>query len=405
MRSGDLAKSVLALLVLALLAAAAGPAAAQEGGGSFRAFVEGLWPAAQSQGVSRATFDSAMGGLEPDPSLRGSGPAQSEFLKPMKDYVAEAASPGRVGRGKAALARWSAVLQPIAARTGVPPEMVVALWGLESDYGAAMGQKDVLRSLATLAWVRGPGNAFFDEVVAALVMLEKGLATRDQLRGSWAGAMGHPQFMPSTYLAHAASASGAGPADIWSSVPDSLASIAHFLQQSGWKPEEPWISAVKVPPGFDHAALRQPAPAFSRQGLRRLDGFPAGGSGEAMLFYPAGASGPAFLLHENFFVLKAYNFSDNYAMAASVLADRIAGREQLRVPWPAEAAPLRAAERLRLQQALKALGFYKGVPDGRFGPVTRDAVHAWQRSAGLSPADGHPSRAALERLDAALAGR
>jgi lytic murein transglycosylase len=371
---------------------------------SFGAFMPTLWPRAQAQGVGRDIFDAALAGLTPDPALLGPGPRQAEFLRPMKAYVAEAASAGRVSRGRAALARYASVLSPLEARFGVPSSMIVALWGLESDYGASMGRKDVVRSLATLAYARGEDAPFRDEFVFALMMLQQGDATRDGLVGSWAGAMGHPQFMPSAYLRYAIPASGQGHADIWTSVPDSLASIANFLRQSGWRPGEPWGLQVIVPAGYDHAALRLPMRRFAQLGFRGPDGATPKGDGEGMLFYPVGAGGPAFLLGPNFFVLKAYNFSDNYAMAGSVLADRIAGREPVAGAWPDEARPLNTAERSRIQRRLQTAGTYQGVVDGRFGPVTRDAVHAWQRQAGISPADGHPSRAVLERLDREAAG-
>ncbi|MFO1151486.1 MAG: lytic murein transglycosylase [Alsobacter sp.] len=393
-------RSVLAGLAAA--SALARPGAARATGSTapnFAAFLPSLWPRAQAQGVGRGVFEAAIAGLAADPGLLGPGPRQSEFLRPMKAYVAEAASAGRVGRGRAAMARHAAVLGPVEARSGVPASMVVALWGLESDYGAAMGRKDVVRSLATLAYARGEDAPFADEFAFALLMLQRGDVSREGLVGSWAGAMGHPQFMPSAYLRYAVPASGQGHADIWTSVPDSLASIASFLQQSGWQRGEPWGMQVVVPAGYDHAALRLPMRRFAQLGFRGLDGATPAGGGEGMLFYPVGAGGPAFLLGPNFFVLKAYNFSDNYAMAGSVLADRIAGREPVSGSWPDEAKPLDAAERRRIQSRLKEAGVYQGTVDGRFGPVTRDAVHAWQRQAGVAPADGHPSRAVLDRLD------
>jgi len=399
-------RKVLAGLAAASAAALApGPAgAASPQAPGFATFMPTLWPRAQAQGVSRGVFEAALAGLAPDPALLGAGPRQSEFLRPMKAYVAEAASPGRVGRGREALARYASVLGPIETRYGVPASMAVALWGLESDYGASMGRKDVVRSLATLAYARGEDAPFRDEFVAALVMLQQGDAGREGLVGSWAGAMGHPQFMPSAYLRFAAPASGQGHGDIWTSVPDSLASIANFLRQSGWQPGEPWGLQVVVPAGYDHAALRLPMRRFAQLGFRGADGAVPAGNGEGMLFYPVGAAGPAFLLGPNFFVLKAYNFSDNYAMAGSVLADRTAGREPVRGPWPDEPRPLDTAERARLQRRLQAAGAYQGTVDGRCGPVTRDAVHAWQRQAGIGPADGHPSRAVLERLDREAGG-
>lgn len=398
MTSLTLGRSLPAVLVIAAVCLFGIPAVAQTTQPAFPAFLQSLWPEAQARGVSRATFDAGLAGLTLDTSLGGQGPRQPEFLRPMKGYVADAASAGRVARGQAMAQRYADALAQEEARTGVPSSIVLAIWGVETDYGASPGKRDVLRSLASLACYRQTDSSFRDEVVAALVMLQRGVS-RSALVGSWAGAMGHPQFTPSAYLASAVSLSGGVP-DIWNSVPDSLVSIANLLKKAGWRAGQGWGGEVKVPRDFGHAAIRQPMESFLRQGFVASAGSPLPTTGEAMLFYPVGADGPAFLLGENFFVLKAYNFSDSYAMAVAVLADRIAGREPLRTPWLDEAAPLNTAERSRLQTLLREAGVYKGEVDGRFGPVTRDAVHAWQRRAGIAPADGHPSRAVLTRLEA-----
>jgi lytic murein transglycosylase len=390
---------VLALsLALSLTWFSIWPARAQSSRPAFPDFLQSLWPQAQARGVSRATFDKALSGLTLDSSLGGQGPQQPEFLRPMKGYVADAASAGRVARGRAMALRFADALAQEEARTGVPGSIVLAIWGVETDYGASPGKRDVLRSLASLAYYRQDDSSFKDDLVAGLVMLERGVS-RSALVGSWAGAMGHPQFTPSAYLASAVSLSGGVP-DIWNSIPDSLASIGNLLKQAGWRAGQGWGGEVRAPQDFGHAAIRQPMATFLRQGFVASAGSPLPTAGDAMLFYPVGAGGPAFLLGENFFVLKAYNFSDSYAMAVAVLADRIAGREPLRTPWPDEPSPLNAAERARLQTLLREAGVYNGEVDGRFGPVTRDAVHAWQRRAGVAPADGHPSRAVLTRLEA-----
>lgn len=381
-----------------LLAAAvwfAAPVRAQEAG-DFSAFVATLRAPAREAGVSSDLFESVAAGLTPDTSLSGKRAAQGEFVVPLRTYVDGAADPARVAKGKAMREKFAAPLRQIAARFGTPPETILALWGMESDFGGSRGDRDVLRSLATLAYLHRDNPVYAQEFVAGLVLLQRGV-TREKLRGSWAGAMGDPQFMPSAYLKYARSFSGEGTPDIWSSGPDSLASIANFLKESGWRPGLPPLVEVRVPPTFDYASLQQDFAAFAQAGFTALDGLlPA--SGAAMLFFPAGASGPAFLLSENFFVLKAYNFSDSYAFGAAVLADRIAGRTVLRQPWPAEGRPLSQNEREALQRGLTARGLYEGKIDGRFGPVTRLAIHAFQRRAGIARADGYPSRAVLEAL-------
>lgn len=379
----------------ALLAAT--PVLAQSAG-DFPGFVESLRAPALAAGVSGALFDSVASGLTFDSSLAGKRATQGEFVRPLKTYVDEAASPARATKGQAMAEKFAGSLRQIAAQYGVPAEMIVALWGMESDYGASRGDRDILRSLATLAFLHSDNPVYAQEFVAGLVLLQKGIA-RDKLRGSWAGAMGDPQFMPSAFLKYARSFSGQGMPDIWSSGPDSLASIANFLKDSGWRAGLPPLIEARVPQNFDYATLRADFPVFARAGLTALDSGALPRAGEAMLFFPVGAPSPAFLLSENFFVLKAYNFSDSYAFAASVLADRIAGRAVLREKWPSEPQPLNQAEREAIQRGLATRGLYDGKIDGRFGPVTRLAIHALQKQAGVAKADGYPSRAVLELLD------
>jgi membrane-bound lytic murein transglycosylase B len=383
--------------LLKLTAILAATPALGQNAGDFSRFVESLRAPAQAAGVPQALFDSVASGLTLDQTLAGKRAAQGEFVRPLKSYVDEAASPARAAKGRAMAEKFAAPLRRISVQYGVRPEMIVALWGMESDYGAAKGDRDILRSLATLAFLHPDNPVYANEFVAGLVLLQKGIG-RDRLRGSWAGAMGDPQFMPSAYLKYARSFEGRGAPDIWSSGPDSLASIADFLKESGWRGGLPPLIEARVPASFDYAALRADFSAFARAGLTASTGSALPGSGEAMLFFPVGAPSPAFLLSANFFVLKAYNFSDSYAFAASVLAERIAGRPSLSEPWPAETQPLNQAEREAIQRGLAARGLYDGKIDGRFGPVTRLAIHALQKQAGVAKADGYPSRAVLALL-------
>ena len=365
--------------------------------GDFSAFVATLWPRARAAGVSRDTFDAVAQGLAADPSLLGLRAKQAEFSKPLSAYLAEAASAGRAARARSHLSSHAGALSRIESDYGVDKEILLAIWGMETDFGRFMGDRDVLRSLATLAFAHADNPVYGDEFIAGLVMIEKGLATRARMKGSWAGAMGNPQFMPSAFLKHAVSYRGADAPDIWTSVPDSLASIGNFMRASGWVAGSPPLVETRIPEGFDWATLKQSFAAWSRLGFRDIDGDALPASGEAMLFLPAGAKGPALLLGPNFFVLKAYNFSDSYAAAVSVLANRIAGGGGIRAAWPRDDG-LDAAGRSRIQTILKQQGFYDGKIDGRFGPITRLAVHAYQKRAGIAPADGFPSKALLQRL-------
>ena len=377
------------------LAFTAIPARAQDGS-DFNDFLEALWSAARARGVSRTTFAQALEGLTPDPALMGAGMKQAEFERSIKTYIEDTVTAGRVTRGREAAQRWRGELAAIEKRFGVPSEIVLAIWGMETDFGRVHGEKDVLRSIATLAFARRDNTVFAEEFVAALVMLEQGLVTRARFKGSWAGAMGHPQFMPSAYLRYAVSPAGGGPADIWGSVPDALASIGNFLGKQGWTRALPWGCEARVQKNFDWASLKAPIRGFIGKGVAPISPLPP--ATEATLFLPAGAGGPAFLLTANFWLIKQYNNSDSYALAVALLGERIAGRQGIRTRWPAGFRLLPGPDRIRLQEALAARGFYDGKIDGRFGPASRDGIHRFQRAMGMRPADGYPSPAVLERL-------
>ena len=371
------------------------PAWAQDAS-DFKDFLETLWPAAKARGISRATFTGAVAGLTPDPALMGTGVRQAEFERTIKAYIEDAVTAGRVTRGREAAQRWRGELAAIENRFGVPAEIVLAIWGMETDFGRVHGEKDVVRSIATLAFVRRDNAIFAEEFVAALDMLEQGLVTRARFKGSWAGAMGHPQFMPSAYLRYAVAYAGGGPADIWGSVPDALASIANFLGKQGWTRALPWGCEAPVSQSFDWASLKGPVRGFTGKGVTPLTPLPP--AAEATLFLPAGASGPAFLLTANYWLIKQYNNSDSYALSVALLGERIAGRAGISARWPANFRLLSRTDRIRLQELLTERGFYDGKIDGRFGPASREAIHRFQRAMGMRPADGYPSAAVLERL-------
>ncbi len=366
----------------------------------FRDFLETLWPRAEAQKVSRQTFDTALSGLTPDTALVNSGARQSEFERTIKAYIDDATSISRVMHGREARNKWGAELARIQRTEGVPSEIILAVWGMETDFGhASAGDRDIIRSLATLAYTR-KDDTFADEVVAALVMIESGFATRAKLKGSWAGAMGQPQFLPSAYLKYAIPYSGSGSADIWTSIPDSLASIAHFLREQGWKPGVFWGTETTIPSGFDWRSLTGSFTSFSAKGFARADGSRLPATGDATLYLPAGAGGPAFLLSENYWIIKQYNNSDSYAMSVALLGERIAEKPGIRASWPASLRMLDPNDRVLMQTMLRDRGIYKDKIDGRFGPAARDAIHRYQLRAGISPADGFASARVLDALKA-----
>lgn len=365
----------------------------------FDGFLRTLWPMAQARGISRKTFDLAFQGVTPDPSIVALTRKQSEFTAPIWSYLNSAVGGGRISRGREMLEVHASVLAQAESRYGVPKEIILGIWGMETNYGSFKGDKDVIRSLATLANIRYRGDFFRDELLTALELIEKGHVERSELRGSWAGAMGHTQFMPSSYMKYAVDHTGDGHADIWTSSSDAIASTANYLKGYGWTPGLPWGIEVVVPDGFDHNLYRASFSSFRSAGVRRADGGSLPSSGEARLFYPAGHTGPALLLTANFDVIKKYNSSDAYALAVGHLGDRIVGRPALQGDWPVKAPRLDKAGITDVQLRLKGLGLYNHDADGRIGTGTREAVRQYQLRVGLL-ADGYPTPALLTRMKA-----
>lgn len=365
----------------------------------FDGFLRTLWPMAQARGISRKTFDLAFQGVTPDPSIVALTRKQSEFTAPIWSYLNSAVGGSRISRGREMLEAQAGVLAQAESRYGVPKEIILGIWGMETNYGSFKGDKDVIRSLATLANIRYRGDFFRDELLTALELIEKGHVERSELRGSWAGAMGHTQFMPSSYMKYAVDQTGDGHADIWTSTSDAIASTANYLKGYGWIPGLPWGIEVVVPEGFDHNLYRASFSSFRSAGVRRADGGSLPSSGEARLFYPAGHTGPALLLTANFDVIKKYNSSDAYALAVGHLGDRIAGRPALQGDWPVKAPRLDKAGITDVQRRLKGLGLYNHDADGRIGTGTREAVRQYQLRVGML-ADGYPTPSLLARMKA-----
>lgn len=373
------------------------PASAQAATPGFDIFLQRLWPQAQARGISRATFDLAFRDVAPDPSIVALTKKQSEFSAPIWGYLDSAVGGTRIPRGRDAAAEHASVLAQIEARYGVPKEIVLGVWGMETNYGSFTGNKDTIRSLATLAHIRYRGDFFRDELLTALELIQKGHVGRDELRGSWAGAMGHTQFMPTSYMKYAVDWTGDGHADIWRSTSDALASTANYLKGHGWVPGLPWGLEVTLPQGFDHRLIKGSFASLAAAGVRRADGRALPSSGEGRLFYPAGHRGPVLLLTENFDVIKKYNSSDAYALAVGHLGDRIMGRPAIQADWPVKSPRLDMAGTRDLQRRLKGLGLYDHDADGRIGTGTREAVRQYQLRSG-EIADGWPTPALLARM-------
>lgn len=383
---------LLALLVLA-------PRARGATSESFDSFLASLRSDAAKQGITRATFDLAFAGVTPDPAVLGAMRHEPEYGKPMGAYLAGLVSPARIAEGERKSAQWAATLGAVQQRFGVDPGIIVAIWGIESSFGEARDQWDVFRSVATLAYARFQHPFFRNELLSALAILQQGRVPRSQLVGSWAGAMGQPQFLPSSYLADAVDFDGDGRPDIWSSVPDTLASIANYLRKAGWQPGVPWGFEVTVPKNFDYQPSRGTFAQWAERGLVRADGRALPGAGDAILFFPSGATGPAFLITQNFIVIKSFNNSDAYALAVGALADRMRGSAPIRAAWPADDFQPSRNDRIALQRRLAALGFPVSDLDGHIDFDLRDNIREMQKRFGMV-ADGYPSRALLRRVGA-----
>lgn len=365
-------------------------------------FVRGLWPQAEARGVSRAAFESAFSGYNYIPKVMELTKKQPEFSQTVQQYIDKRVTAGQAQKGQAMRVEWNQTLTGSEQRWGVQPEIVLAIWGMETNFGGFMGGENTIHALATLTEGGYRTDFFRDELLTALRIVSDGHVSPRNMVGSWAGAMGHTQFMPSSFMRYAVDYNGDGKKDIWNSVQDALGSTANYLNNFGWRPGETWGYEVKLPSGFDFAGARQleraPLSQWQAMGIQRVSGRPfPRPSDVGRLYMPAGAVGPTFLLLPNFDVIKRYNNSDSYALAVGHLADRIIGTGGFATPWPAGDYALTKAQRAELQTLLGRAGFDAGSPDGVVGPKTRAAVMAYQSRVGL-PADGHISGRLLDRL-------
>lgn len=393
------------ILLLACVAVPALAAAAPVG--SFADLLRTFEAKAIAAGISPATYRRATAGLTPDPAIEKLVSTQPEFTTPIWDYIDRRVSASRIARGQQAFAANRALFERIGSRFGVDPYVLAAIWGMETDYGAVLGNanliKPVIRSLATLVHERR-GRLVEDEgeLIAALTIIDKGWATPRGLVGSWAGALGHLQISASGYLRYRTDGDGDGRIDVHRSLADALATSATFLKALGYMPGVDWGFEVELPKGFDYLLADRetlrPVSFFAERGVRRVKGRQFSDLGQPVFLYvPAGANGPKFLMTGNYLVLKGYNFSDSYALSVAHLTDRLKGSGDFAAAWPRGTKFPDREQRVAIQKWLKEMGYYDGAVDGRIGPVTQAAYQAFQAARG-EVADGFITLASYREL-------
>ena len=369
---------------------------------SFQAWRDGFRSRAVAQGIRPQVFDAAFAGVGVNADVVRLDGKQAEFTKPIWEYLDGAASPTRVEAGRAKRAQLDQTLAAIEARYGVDRQAVLAIWGMETNYGSNRGSMPVIESLATLAYEGRRRDFAEEQLVAALRILQSGDVDPSHMVGSWAGAMGHTQFMPTSYLSMAVDFNGDGRRDVWSSDPtDALASAANYLARSGWVRGQPWGVEVRVPEGFNYGSAdqsnRRPPADWRGRGVTLVSGAPLPDYGNAAIVAPAGATGPTFAVFQNFYVIKKYNNATSYAMGVGHLGDRIMGGGPFVGQWPRGERELSRTEKIELQQRLIARGHDTRSTDGVIGPDTISAIRSFQATEGLTP-DGFATASLLQRL-------
>ena len=388
-------RAVVALLIILVAA----PAQAQQAMPPFQKFLTDLWKDAEAQGITRATFDRAFSGVTPDPRVIATTKRQPEYNKPAGLYVNQIASPGNAAEGRRKEVQWHGTFDAIEKKYKVERWVILAIWGMETSYGALKDKWDGIRSLATLAYAKYRDPLFRNELLVALKIIQEGHISREKFVSSWAGAMGQTQFMPTNFMDYAVDFDGDGRRDIWTNVPDALASTANYFAKAagGWKWGMPWGFEVIVPKGFDlmksHAAFGE----WTKLGVKRADGKPFPASGNGILFFPAGFPTPAFIVTPNFDVIKDYNDSDVYALAIGHLSDLMQGGGPFKTPWPARATQLPRDDRIALQKKLAELGYDQTRFSAHIDFKMRDFVRAEQKKHGLVT-DGQPNATLLDRM-------
>ncbi|MET0278444.1 MAG: lytic murein transglycosylase [Pseudorhodoplanes sp.] len=369
---------------------------------NFRSCLQGLYPAAAKRGISRAVYDTYTRDLTPDLRIMDLVDAQPEFTKSFWDYLDILVGEERIARGREVLAANRATFDAMERQYGVDRHVIAAIWGIESKYSTMMGERSVVRSTATLACVGRRQDYFRNEFLAALELIERQDVHPDRMKGSWAGAFGPTQFMPSVYKSYAVDADGDGHRDLTSSVPDLVFSTANYFKKHGWETGQTWGYEVVVPQNFNFMMADRSKALTIREwealGIRRAGDKPFPRvTDRAFLMVPAGSQGPGFLMLNNFRVIMRYNPAEAYALAIGHLSDRLRGAEPFVQAWPRNERVLSRDERMEMQQLLVRRGFDIGEPDGNFGPKTRAAIRDFQARAGLVP-DGFPTATVLAKL-------
>lgn len=401
------------LACLVLVAVRPGPAAAQEmtnaysqaqiQDAKFRSFIAEFRTRAVQAGIEPQLYDSATAAIVRNARVEGLNLEQPEFVKPIWEYLASATSPERIATGQQLLATDKDMLDAIESRFGVQREILVAIWGLESDYGRQMGSFNIFEALATLAYDGPRGDFGRRELLDALRIAQQEHFQPNEMTSSWAGAFGQTQFVPSAFLRYAVDGDGDGRRDLWRSPADALASAANLLLQSSWEQRAPWGYQVSLPENFSYESADlsnvQAITAWRNLGVRARAGWELPVSNaRASIYLPAGAGGPAFIVFDNFKTLLKYNNAASYALAVCLLADSLKGYAAIAARWPTNMLPLSRPESVALQTNLARLGFDPGSVDGILGLQSRKAVRAYQKSRGLVP-DGYASEPLLARIE------
>ena len=373
----------------------------------FRKWISDFYATASAKGISRKTYDAVFAGVtEPDRVVLEKAQFQPEFVSEIWDYLDARITSLSISRGQELAIEYKRWLDPIERKYGIDREVLLAIWSMESTYGKALERPDILhhvgRALATIAYADKRRSKYArNQLIAALQIVQSGDVAARDLTGSWAGAMGHTQFIPTSYLAWAVDIDGDGHRNVWTSPPDALASAANLLKKNGWRPGETWGYEVTLPKGFDAGLADRDGLTigdFVKRGVKRVNGRPfPRSSDKAVLKLFAGKGGPAFLMLRNFYVLKRYNNADKYALAVGHLADRIGGGGPFAGQWPRGYVALNEDERVEVQKRLLLIGLYDGELDGNIGSGSRKAIQEFQKRAGMKP-DGFPSRDVLDRL-------